>query len=369
MACGVPEQAREHRLVPVAVVALANRWGIGREMARPGLFSIEPGRPPMPSRRQAAVTVKARKSPMKADRTLDNDVTRSHGDERPSFSKYPSSLVKVDLAALSHQGLVRSNNEDHFLVACASRSLQTLMTNLPEGTIPRSLDETAYGMLVADGMGGMAAGEVASSLALRKLLELVVQTPDWIMRIDDSNYAQLTMQRMSERFRKVDEAIKAESESDNKLAGMGTTLTTAVSAGADLFLCHIGDSRAYILSNRRLRKLTRDHTLSQALIDAGIILPSDEATRRMRHVLTAALGATTQLIDPEVQHLQLFEGDQLLLCTDGLSDMVEDDTISAVLKSAKSSKEACQSLLDLALSAGGRDNITMTLARYHFSLT
>jgi protein phosphatase len=340
-------------------------------MARPGLFSTIPLKstnPPSGYAEQAANNRQLKQ--MQADMKLDNDVNNQSRKEPSSgFSLYPSSLVQVDLAALSHQGLVRSNNEDHFLVARASRSLELLITNLPEGTLPQSFDESAYGMLVADGMGGMAAGEVASSLALRKLLELVVQTPDWVMRIDEGKYADIAMQRMSERFRRVDEAIKAESESNNRLAGMGTTLTTAVSGGADLFLGHIGDSRAYLFSNKRLRKLTRDHTLSQALIDAGIILPGDEATRRMRHVLTAALGSASDLIDAEVQHLQLFEGDQLLLCTDGLTDMVDDQTIGSVLKSAKSSSEACQSLLDLALSAGGRDNITMTLARYHFSLT
>ncbi|HWO02978.1 MAG TPA: hypothetical protein VNS63_27300 [Blastocatellia bacterium] len=101
---------------------------------------------------------------------------------KPSCSlnpKFPSSLVHVGLAARSHPGLVRRRNQDHYLAVRIGRSLETLMTNLADGSLARSFDETAYGLLVADGMGGMAAGEVASSIALLTLVELAVNTPDW----------------------------------------------------------------------------------------------------------------------------------------------------------------------------------------------
>lgn len=112
--------------------------------------------------------------------------------------------------------------------------------------------------------------------------------------------------------------------------------------------------------------MTSDHTLAQALIDAGIADPDDTATRAMRHVLTAALGSTAERADPQVQRLHLSPNDQVLLCTDGLSEMVTDETITSVLKEANSSKTACQSLIDLALAGGGPDNITVVLARYQF---
>jgi serine/threonine protein phosphatase PrpC len=221
-------------------------------------------------------------------------------------------------------------------------------------------------MLVADGMGGMAAGELASSVALLRLLELVVETPDWIMKLNQRENAAVVMRRMTQRFRQIDEELREQGESNRSLHGMGTTLTAVVTLGTNVFVSHIGDSRAYLLRGEKLHQLTKDHTLAQALIDAGIAEADDSATVAMRHVLTAALGSTGERADPQVQRLRLSNGDQLLLCTDGLSEMVADDSIAAVLTNANSSAAACQTLIDLALAGGGKDNITVVLARYHF---
>ena len=278
----------------------------------------------------------------------------------------PSAMVQVDLAAQSHQGLVRENNEDHYLAVRISRTLQTIMTNLTEGVLPERYDETAYGMLVADGMGGHAGGEIASSMALLRLLELVVQTPDWMMKTAAKENAAVIMRRMTNRFRQIDDELRERGESDRSLHGMGTTLTAAATLGSDLFLGHIGDSRAYVLRGERLLQLTKDHTLAQALIEAGLAAADDTSTRAMRNVLTAALGSTGERNDPEVQQLHLNDGDQLLLCTDGLSEMVADDSITAVLTEADSSATACQALVNLALAGGGKDNVTVVLARYRF---
>lgn len=277
-----------------------------------------------------------------------------------------SALVQVDLGGLSHQGKVRLNNEDHYLVVRANRSLETLLTNLETDVLPPRFEETGYGMPVADGMGGMAAGEVASRLALLTLVELVVNTPDWIMRMDQRENAERVMQRLTQRFRLVDAALKEEARSDPKLIGMGTTLTLAASLGADLFLGHIGDSRAYLLRGGRLYQLTRDDTLAQALIDAGVAQPKDRTTNAMRHVLTAALGSTGEQTDPEVHRLRLADGDQVMLCTDGLTEMVDDEAIGSTLRDAISADEACRNLIDLALKAGGKDNATVVIARYRF---
>jgi serine/threonine protein phosphatase PrpC len=280
--------------------------------------------------------------------------------------RIPTGRVEVDLAAQSHQGHVRESNEDHYLAVRITRSLETVLTNLRDGVLPKSFDETAYGMLVADGMGGAAAGEVASSVALLKLLELVVQTPDWIMRMNQRENAATVMKRMTHRFRQVDDELREQGESNPTFHGMGTTLTVAATLGTDLFLSHIGDSRAYLLRGEKLQQLTKDHTLAQALIDAGIAGPNDTSTRAMRHVLTAALGSTGERTDPQVQRLHLSDRDQLLLCTDGLTEMVTEHDIAAVLADANSSQAACQALIDLALAGGGNDNITVVLARYHF---
>jgi PPM family protein phosphatase len=278
----------------------------------------------------------------------------------------PSALVQVDLAGQSHQGHVRSKNEDHYLAVRASRSLETLLTNLTEFSRPKSFSEAAYGMLVADGMGGLAAGEVASRFALLKLLELALETPDWVMKMDQPDNAAVVMRRMTHRFRQIDDELRAQGESTPDLLGMGTTLTVAITLGANLFVGHIGDSRAYLLRGEKLHQLTKDHTLAQALIDAGIANADDAATRAMRNLLTAALGTTSERSDPQVRRLHLSDGDQLLLCSDGLSEMVADDLITSVLRSTRSSAVACQDLIELALAGGGLDNITVVLARYRF---
>jgi PPM family protein phosphatase len=120
------------------------------------------------------------------------------------------------------------------------------------------------------------------------------------------------------------------------------------------------------LRGKNLHQLTKDHTLAQALVEAGIAQADDTSTRAMRHVLTAALGSTGERTDPQVQRLHLSDGDQLLLCTDGLTEMVTDDSTTAELADADSSTAACQALTNLALADGGRDNITVVLARYRF---
>ena len=272
--------------------------------------------------------------------------------------------LDVDLGAATHQGHVRKNNEDHYLVMRFRRSLENLLTNLDEHILDHSYTLTGYGMLVADGIGGMAGGEVASRLALTKLVRLLVDTPDWIMwlkRADDVNHV---LQRMSERFLQIDKSLREKAKSDVTLHGMGTTLTVAATLGNDLVIGHIGDSRAYLLRGNSLTQLTTDHTLAQALIDAGVAGRDDPAARSMRHVLTAALGALDEETEPQVQCVKASRGDRLLLCTDGLTEMVDDKTITKVLGETDSSQQACQKLIDLALAAGGLDNVTVVIAKF-----
>jgi len=271
---------------------------------------------------------------------------------------------KVELGAATHQGHVREKNEDHYLVMSFGRSLNNLLTNLDEEVLEPNYTSTGYGMLVADGIGGMAAGEVASRWALTKLVELLVETPDWIMRLDQTEDVTIILQRMTQRFLKIDETLKEKARWDATLRGMGTTLTVACTLGNDLVIGHVGDSRAYLLRDGTLKQLTTDHTLAQSLIDAGIAARDDPAPRSMRHVLTAALGSLGKRIEPQVQHLKVFQGDQLLLCTDGLTEMVEDKILAEALFEAESAQAACETLINLALSEGGVDNITVVIHRF-----
>jgi PPM family protein phosphatase len=276
-----------------------------------------------------------------------------------------SARVQVDLAALSHQGLVRSRNEDHYLVIRFGRALETLLTSLPAAQAPARSEEVGYGLIVADGIGGAAAGEVASRTAISTLVGLVLQTPDWILS-GDAEDADQVMERMAERYRRIQTALRDQGSADPELAGMGTTMTMACSFGASLVVGHIGDSRAYLLRDGSLCQLTRDHTLVQALVNLGYLTAEQAASHPRRHVLTRSLAAAGDAFEGDFQRARLADGDQLLLCTDGLTEMVDHATIGSVLRGAASATEACQVLVDKALEKGGKDNVTVALARYRF---
>src|SRR4029079_17442061 len=189
----------------------------------------------------------------------------------------PGSMqVCVDLGAATHPGRTRANNEDSYLVARAGRSFETLLTNLHPGEIPHWAAERAYGLAVADGMGGCAAGEVASHLALRTIVEHVLHTADAVLR-DVDRYGDRIEERINERFAAANDSISKQAKRNPLLSGMGTTMTMAVSSGRRLFLGHVGDSRAYHFRGERLQLLTRDHSFAQMLADAGEISKEEVA--------------------------------------------------------------------------------------------
>jgi len=274
-----------------------------------------------------------------------------------------SAHVVVEVSGLSHRGLVRENNEDHFLVSRVDRTMQTLASNMPPGAVPDRSEDTVYGMLVADGMGGHAAGEVASRTAIATLVDLVLRTPDIIMRLDE-HYTEEALLRFERRFQEIAKVLREKAKADVRLAGMGTTMTLACSAGSDLIVAHVGDSRAYLLRERRLQRLTSDQTMAQYLADSGMISHDEIESHPMRHVLTGALSTGDGPTDVDLTAQRLLNGDQVLLCTDGLFDMVSDTSITALLQQPGSTSEVCQRLVTAALEAGGRDNVTVVLARF-----
>lgn len=272
--------------------------------------------------------------------------------------------VRVELAGLSHCGKVRSNNEDSFVIARAERALHTVATNLPQNDVTRGAAEIAYGLVVADGMGGHAAGEVASRIALSSLIRDVLETPDWIMRADDQQTPRIEG-RIADHYDHANQAVSDQADADPRLAGMGTTMTAAFSFGTTLFLGHVGDSRVYLLRGGKLHHLTRDHSFAQALVDSGVLKPHEAKGRNVKNILLRYLGSGRH-IATDVRHLPLESGDQILLCTDGLTDMVDDAAIAGVLAIAATATVACQALVDAALEAGGKDNITVAIARYQW---
>jgi len=274
-----------------------------------------------------------------------------------------SSLVQIDVSAKSHTGHHRANNEDHFFVTRLGRTLQTLTTSLPAGEVPEHTEEVNYVMVVADGMGGHAAGEVASRLAISALVSLALDVPDWIFKVD-AEYACEIEQRARTRVQEVGAMLVERGRQNPALRGMGTTLTAARSLGRDLMITHVGDSRAYLLRAGCLHRITRDHTYAQLLVDTGQLAPDDVANSRHRHVLTNALGGSSEEVHVDTDRLQLEDGDRLLLCSDGLTDLVDDETITTILRKATRSSDACEGLVQRALDGGGRDNVTVIVAAY-----
>jgi protein phosphatase len=266
--------------------------------------------------------------------------------------------VCARFGALSHPGLVRANNEDHYVVIERHRGRVVLMTNLPEGYL-RAADDVAYLLVVADGIGGAAFGELASMLALRSGWEQAPNLIKWTWIVTESEINDLK-ERISLVLQQMHEDLLERARREPACAGMGTTLTGAYTVGPEAFIAHVGDSRAYLLHAGVLTRLTHDHTRAQASLDAGLPV----ASQSWYHTLTNCLGGMDQPVWVEFHHFRLADGDQLLLCTDGLTDHVTDEEIAAVLVRGAPPREGVEALVALALARGGRDNVTAILARY-----
>ncbi len=274
--------------------------------------------------------------------------------------------VDVEAYGLSDVGRVRASNEDHFLIARVGRYFETVTTSLPPGEVPERADEAGYALVVADGMGGHAAGEYASRMTIREMVRVALSLPDWIVRLDEDTVGEATG-RSERRIEVAHEALRAEGRRDPGLRGMGTTVTAVRNLGRVLQIAHVGDSRAYLLRDGRLSRLTRDHTYVQMLVDGGQLTPEAAARSSARHVLLNAVGGVNDNVRVDVERLLLSNGDRIMLCSDGLSDLVDDETIRSVLVAAGTAAEACQVLVDRALTAGGRDNVTVVVASYRWS--
>lgn len=296
-----------------------------------------------------------------ATAATDNSSAYPENDVRP-YRPF-SSLVRLDVCARTHAGLVRANNEDHFFVTKMSRALETMLTSLPPGDVPERAEEVNYVMVVADGMGGHAAGEVASRLAIRALVGLALDLPAWIVKLDEDAARQLE-RRTREVVQQVGAMLFRRGLEDSSLRGMGSTLTAARSLGRDLMIVHVGDSRAYLFRQGHINRLTKDHTYAQMMVDCGRLQECDIPTSGIRHILTNALGGSSEQVEVDVDLLRLEDGDRLLLCSDGLTDHVDDETMERTLAEAPASADACDRLLQLALDGGGRDNITLIVAGY-----
>jgi protein phosphatase len=278
-------------------------------------------------------------------------VSRYFGPDAP--------FLRPEFAALSHPGKVRPDNADHYAVVRRQRSRDVLLTNLPDGALRPSLQE-AFAMLVADGVGGAAYGELASMLALQAGWDCGAHAFKWHFKITEAEADDL-MEHLKGYGHLMQQTLCQRARLDPRLAGMATTITAAVLVGTDAFFGHAGDSRAYLFRKGSLWQLTQDHTRAQQLVEAGIYPSVAAAPPWLRRLLTNCLSAGKRDVDVEVCHVELAEDDRVLLCTDGLTDMVGDGEIARILDYHPDPAEACQALVDAALDRGGRDNVTVVL--------
>ena len=185
--------------------------------------------------------------------------------------------VAISTGALTHQGKVRANNEDHFLVARLAKSMQICQTSLSNTGETRFSDEDGYLMVVADGMGGAAAGERASALAVESVEAFALNTLKWFLHLGKADENVLVTE-LRQGLELADRAVFDEAEANARFSGMGTTLTMAYSVGLDLYIVHAGDSRAYLYREGHLEQITKDHTLVQLLVTGGVLTPEAAKT-------------------------------------------------------------------------------------------
>ena len=301
---------------------------------------------------------------------LSNSLTTPPSDSTANFGPAdggPASCrVGLEVAGLTDPGRVRTSNEDHFLIAKLAKSMQVCQTSLPEGHGTHFADEVGHLFVVADGMGGAAAGERASALAVESVEEFALNTLKWFFHFSGQEQHTLFAE-LRDGLERADREIVEQARQDYRLRGMGTTLTMAYSLGTDLFLVHAGDSRAYLYHDGTLQQLTRDHTLVQLLINGGALRPEDAKTHKNRNIVTNVLGGPREGVEAEIHKLALADGDLLLLCSDGLTEPLTDDEIAAILGRARDPEEACAQLIAWANERGGPDNITAVVARYRIS--
>jgi len=270
--------------------------------------------------------------------------------------------LTVTSFGLTDPGQVRSNNEDQFLVAVLHKTLQVQQSSFPQPDLLESGDRS-YLFVVADGMGGRVAGEEASALAIDSVESFVLGAFKWFAQFKGSDQDHV-LDDFQSALGQANARVLSEGSKHPEWQGMGTTLTLAYSLNDVLFVAHVGDSRCYLRRNRRLFRLTRDHTFVEELVRRGDLTPDEAARHRLRHVVTNAVGCDPKDVTVEVHKVSLNAGDRLLLCSDGLTEMLSDEEINGVLAADEGPEQTCRRLVTRANEAGGRDNITAIVADF-----
>ena len=224
-------------------------------------------------------------------------------------------------------------------------------------------EERAHLFLVADGMGGHEAGERASGLAVAAIEQFTLKSFRWFFGSDSSD-AERVLTQFQAAIRHADARIVEEAAEHPELRGMGTTVTMAFQLGAQLCVIHVGDSRAYRYRDHELYQLTEDHTVVADMVRSGALRPDEAAGHRLRHSITNVVGGPELGVKVEARALEVQDGDRLLLCSDGLTEMLTDGAIAATLDAESTPEAAAKKLLARANEGEANDNITLIVVRF-----
>lgn len=243
------------------------------------------------------------------------------------------------------KGLVRSTNEDAFV--CADL---TTMQRLDRRTAAWTTSPKGVLLAVSDGMGGANAGEVASTLSVEGLVEGLMQTAR--ERVPDASTLRRVVELSSHR-------VYEEGQRPDR-RGMGATLTAVLVSGEEACFAQIGDSRAYLLRDGRIGQVTHDQSYVQMLVDAGVLTPEEAGRSPKRNVILQVMGQ--EEVDVALARIRLQRGDRLLLCSDGLTNVLDDETIRALAQAPSDLAAACDDLVACTKQGGAPDNVTVVLA-------
>jgi serine/threonine protein phosphatase PrpC len=268
-------------------------------------------------------------------------------------------MINLALYAQTDVGMVRSGNEDNFLILDLSTGKSwTATEEEPDELL--TFSQGYYGSLLAvsDGMGGALAGEVASRMAVETVRDRMLQ-----LQAHEAHGKIAFQERLRLSIEEANMLINGESQTNPEHKGLGATFTAIATVGNRIYFAQVGDSRAYLIRQDEIYRITKDQSLVQQLIDAGQITEEEAETHSYRNVILQALGAHNN-VNVEVSHLNLCQLDTLVLCSDGLSGKMHQDEILDIVQDASDFKTACQQLIELANERGGEDNITIVIVQF-----
>ncbi|MBA4188156.1 MAG: serine/threonine-protein phosphatase [Planctomycetaceae bacterium] len=266
---------------------------------------------------------------------------------------------------LTDLGQVRQSNEDHFAIMELARTMHVHGTNIHQAQAQYS-HHRGHIFIVADGMGGHSAGEVASALTVMTIEGFLLNTLNRFTNLQASEEHGV-MEEFQNAVLQADAKVFEEAAQHPELLGMGTTLTMAFAVEWKLFVAHAGDSRAYLFSKNELHQLTQDHTVVAEMVRQGVLSPNEALRHPSRHVVTNILGGVEPGVRVELHRLNLEPDDLLLMCSDGLTEMVTDDRIVAIIREDRDPQRVCERLVAEANANGGKDNVTVVVATFHDS--